>query len=248
MRQIALLLGVIALFCTSTFAQGQARTTRTSFNKIANIDAVSVRIEGQIKNIDEVMENRLATATGAKKKKTKGFTTFLGARLRDVSDRTLDIYYKVEKAGTKDNPAGEIIMIMALGNETFLSPDRYPEEFEKALNYLNAMPLEVRVYELELAIEDQEKNLDKAYKTYEKMGNDSTGLEQDLIETQAAIEQNIDDRSMQRGVISEEAAKLAEFRAMLDQEKRRALAPKQEEMNAKRIENIEEEDDDSDKN
>ena len=245
MRQIALLLGMLIAFSAAVYAQGSARTTRTTFNKVANVDAVSIIIDGQNKNINEVMETYLSNATGAKKKKVKGFTGFLGVRLREVSDRTLDVYYKVAKAGSKDNPSGEIILVMALGNETFLAPDRYPEEFERATNLLNSMPLEVRIYELGLAIEDQEKDLDKAYKEYEKMGKDSVNLEQTLIETQAAIERNIMDRGDQRTTISEEAAKLAEFRAMLEQEKRRALAPKEEEMNAKRINKEDEEKEDN---
>ncbi|MFK7971612.1 MAG: hypothetical protein AB8F95_14700 [Bacteroidia bacterium] len=247
MRHTALLF-IFLIVSLAAFAQGAARTTRTTFQKIANVDAVSITIEGQPKNIEQVMENRLANATGVKRKKVKGYVAFLGARLRDVSDRVLDIYFTVEKAGSKANPSGEIIMIMALGNETFLSPDRYPQEFEQALNLLDAMPLEVRIYELELAIAQQEKDLGKAYKDYEKMGNDSVKLEQTLIETQAAIEQNIQDRGDQRVVLSEEEAKLAEFREMLNQEKRRALAPKEEEMNAKRIKKDENEEEEEDEN
>lgn len=242
MRKSALLLGIFALLATGLFAQ-TAKNTRTTYNKIANIDAVSIRIEGQVKNIAEVMELYLENATGTKQKRSKGHSLLPGTRLRQVSDRVLDIYYTVEKVGTKDRPAGEIILFMALGNETFLAQDRYPEEFDRAKDLLNSMPLEVRIFELDLAIEDQEKVMDKAYKQYENLGSDSVKLEQTLIETQAAIEQNIVDRANQRATIADEAARLAEFRAMLEQEKRRALAPKEEMLNTKSIEEAEEDDD-----
>lgn len=239
MRTIALLIGLSFILSTGLFAQ-TARDTRTSFAKIANIDAVSIRIEGQEKNIEEVMELYLENATGERQKRSKGHNVLYGTYLRQVSDRTLDIYYTVEKVGTKDRPVGEIIFFMALGNETFLTQDRYPEEFRKAKDLLNSIPVEVRIYELGLAIEEQEKLMDKAYKQYENLGSDSIRLEQTLIETQAAIEQNIEDRTNQRQTVAEESARLAEFRAMLEQEKRRALAPKTEEMNAK---GVDEEDD-----
>ena len=75
----------------------------------------------------------------------------------------------------------------------------------------------MEIYELELAIEEQNKVLDKATKDHEKMVSDSVKLEKKLAETIQEIETNKIDRKNQLEVIAQEKVKLSEFQDYLHQ-------------------------------
>lgn len=227
---------LFALGFTQLQGQTDVRYVKTTFHKIGNIDALTLTIEGDHKNIQHVVEEHLKKMTGDKAKHTKGHIFFPAARANEISSSTLDIYTKIDKAGSKNAPSGTITFFMSLGNESFMTPDQYQDAFENAINFLETIPLQTRIYELSLAIEEQNKTLDKAQKEHERQLRDSTGLVQTLAETKAAIEQNKVDRRNQRQTIVEETARLEEYKAMREQEERRALAPKENvQLNAKKV-------------
>ena len=193
----------------------EADLTKKSFMKVGAVDAARITVEGHDKNVDAVLQQWFKEKTGEKGKKTKGMRVYEGVILKEISDKTLDIYYDLNKAGTKEVPSTEVSLFISLGNESIMDPDLYPNEMDNAIKMLNALPKDVKIYELELAIEDQNKTLEKTIKEYEKMGRDSVNLQQRLVETQQAIEQNIVDRQQQRVSIKTEEGVLEEFKARL---------------------------------
>jgi len=206
----------------------EATMTMAEFHKIGTVDAITITLEGQIKNIESVLIEKFQDETGGKAKAFKGYRKIESVVYREIASKTVDYYFKVEKEGTKEAPRGRVVLIMSLGNNTFMDGDRYPDEMAAAENVLEELPRDVRVYELQLAIEEQEKVIQKNVKEYTKLGTDSLSLEAQFIETQQNIEANRISREQQKVKISEEEARLAEFKEMLKSTRNAVKEEKQE--------------------
>ncbi len=223
----------ITLFIILAFTAGliqaqDASLTLVDFLKVGPVDAVTITLEGQTKNIEYVVEEKFQDETGGKVKSYKGFRKIESVVYREIASKTIDFYFKVEKEGNKEAPFGKVTLIMSLGNNTFMDGDRYPDEIAAAKKVLEELPREVRMYEIQLAIEEQEKVIEKTVREYDKMGTDSLTLEAQLIETQQEIEANRISRGQQKIKISEEEAKLLEFREMLKTTREGAIKEKEE--------------------
>jgi hypothetical protein len=83
-----------------------------------------------------------------------------------------------------------------------------------AAEVLYKLIYEARLFEMDLAIEDQQKTLEKAIKEHDKLLKDSIDLEVQLAETLQAIEDNKHARASQREVIAEEEIRLVEFKEL----------------------------------
>lgn len=206
----------------------EATLTMAEFPKVGAVDAVTITVEGQLKNIEYVVDQKFQDETGGKTKSYKGFRTIQSVVYREIASKTIDYYFTVEKEGTKEAPRGRVILMMSLGNNTFMDADRYPDEMAAAEKVLEELPRDVRVYELQLAIEEQEKVIEKTVKDYEKLGSDSLSLEAQLIETQLNIEANRISRQQQKVRITEEETKLTEFKEMLKSTRSAVIEKKEE--------------------
>jgi hypothetical protein len=223
------LLLIISIACLPMLMLAQEATlTMVEFPKVGAVDAVTITVEGQLKNIEYVVDQKFQDETGGKTKSYKGFRTGQSVVYREIASKTIDYYFTVEKEGTKEAPRGRVILMMSLGNNTFMDADRYPDEMAAAEKVLEELPRDVRVYELQLAIEEQEKIIEKTVKDYEKLGTDSLSLEAQLIETQLNIEANRISRQQQKVRITEEETKLTEFKEMLKSTRSAVLEKKEE--------------------
>ena len=211
------------------FIQAQnAMLTLEEFPKVGPVDAVTISLEGKQKNIQHVLEEKFQAETGSRIRYYKGFRKIESSVYREIASKTIDFYFKVDKEGSKEVPMGRVVLIMSLGNNTFMDGDRYPDEMAAAKKILEELPREVRMYEIQLAIEDQEKTIEKTIKDYEKMGQDSVSLEAQLIETQQEIEANRISRAQQKVKISEEEARLEEYKRLLKTTRDGVLEDKKE--------------------
>jgi len=217
---------ILILFSLPVLSQAQqASLTMEEFPKVGAVDAVAITIEGSPKNIQHVLEEKFMDETGTRLKSYKGFRKLESAVYREIASKTVDYYFKVQKSGSKDLPSGRVVLMLSLGNNSFMDGDRYPDEMAAAKKILEELPREVRMYELELAIEEQEKVIGKSVKDYDRMGTDSINLEVQLIETQQAIEANKIAREQQRKKMAEEEARLREFRDLLKTTRNGVLTP-----------------------
>lgn len=202
---------MFALFSAHLFAQQATEGART-FARKSTANGVSITIMGQSKNVATVLEEKLQKATGSKSKNYKGLRVFEGVRVLSISNSTLDLYYEVEKA---DNNNSRVTIFLSSGNENFLDSRDYPDEIYATEDMLAGLELEVNIYEMKLAIEEQGKVIEKAIKEQEKLVKDSVDLEVQLAETLQAIEENKVSRANQLQKIAEEEVRLGEFKEEL---------------------------------
>ena len=192
-------------------AQTATEGART-FARSSTGNGVSVVLMGQPKNVQAVLEDKIAKATNSKAKNYKGLRQFSGVRYREISNSTLDIYFEVSQAGKGESNQSQVTVFLSSGNENFLDSRDYPDEIDATRRMLQGLEHEVNIYEMKLAIGEQEKVIANAIKAQEKLVKDSVALEVKLAETLQAIETNKVNRANQLQKIAEEEVRLSEFK------------------------------------
>lgn len=208
-RKLASTLLVFGLMLAGLSVQAQEVTEgKREFKKKATANALTIVVEGQEKNVQEVMDKKFATATGARGKNSKGLKTFENARMADISSGTMDIFYRVEKTSKAEPPQTRVTLFLSTGNDNFMTSKTHEDEIANAEKLLGDLQLDVTKYEFTLAIENQNKVIEKEIKNHDKMVKDSVSLEQKLAETIEAIENNKVERANQLVKIEEEKQNL----------------------------------------
>lgn len=187
-----------------------------SFMKKETKNGLTVVLKGQTKNVSDVLDQKFRKGTGSKAKPKSGFKMYEGAVFSEISNQRMDIFYKVEKVGRGDKNSSRITLFLSSGNMNFMSSENFPEEMANAVDMLQGMEYDVKIYEMDLAITEQEKVIAKVIKEQEKLERDSVNLEQKLAETLQAIEDNKVARASQIQTIQNEESKLNEFRTQLE--------------------------------
>lgn len=212
------------LLCSLAFAQSANRVSRvsetsTTFAKKATGNALMVTLQGQPKNVNTVLGDLIESQTGTKRKgsllRNKGLVSFPGVMYRDISNSTMDMHYRVEKASKGDNNNSTVYLFLSAGNNNFYTYATHEKEMQAAQEMLEGLELKVEIYEFKLVIDEQKKLIGKEQKTFTNLVQDSVKLEQKLAETLAAIEQNKIDRANQILKIEDEEKRLDEFRLEL---------------------------------
>ncbi|MCI4667252.1 MAG: hypothetical protein MRZ79_03760 [Bacteroidia bacterium] len=212
------------LFQTNLFAQDVMEGIE-DLPKKEKGNALSITVEGEVRNVQEVMDQLFKEGTGSKVRPKSGLRMAQGARFGEISSKTLDYMYRVERASRKDKLRSTVTLFISSGNGNYMTSEEFPDEMEAAKAMLEGLQLNVNIYEMELLIGEQEKLIGKEEKTYEGLQRDSVKLEQVLLETQASLDENKADQSNQRSKISTEKERLETFKLQLDELRNRKDNP-----------------------
>jgi hypothetical protein len=186
-----------------------------TFQRGVTANAVSITLAGQQKNVEKVVDDKFQAGTGKKSKPYKGLIFFSGVRYPALSPATLDIYFRVDKPSRNEDNLSKVVVFLSSGQENFISSNTHAEEIENLEAILDELPFEVRKYELQLAIEEQQKVIDRDIREHERMVKDSVALQKTLADTYKAIDENKTSRSNQLKKIDEGKVKKAELEKAL---------------------------------
>ena len=213
MKLIQFLLIVMLSSLTSLVSAQDISEGSREFIKKESANALSIVVQGQEKNVEAVLDEKLKKATGEKSKNMKGMRYFSNARLG--ASGAMDIYFRVEKAGKADKNHSRAVLFLSSGNDNFIDSETNPNEIVAVKELLTGLQLDVEIYELQLAIDDQNKVIEKAIKDHDKMVSDSVKLEEVMAKTLEEMETNKVDRRTQLEVIEQEKVRLADFQDYL---------------------------------
>lgn len=219
MKKIATLIPLLLLMTAVSLNAQKARESNEK-SPAGEGNAVVIELEGQAKNVEEVMKRKFSKLKG---KSDKGFEAFTGVIFSEISSNTIDIYYKVEK---KDETHSKIIMFLSQGYNNFMSSRDFPGEIGNAIKMLDAMIVEVRKYELELAIAAQTKVIEDEVKEQEKLVGENEDLvkekeklQKELEENKTETENNVKAQEEQKKVIEDQKKVLDDLKNKLSQVK-----------------------------
>jgi hypothetical protein len=210
----SLLLILLGLLFLPASAQTITEDIRPFWKKETG-NALSIVLPGQPKNVEAVMEKTFLAGTGNKGKSKSGVRMYEGVRYGEISNQMMDYYFKVDKARKGEKNSSRVTLFLSTGNYNFIDSDSYPDELINATEVLENLVYDVRMYEMDLAIEEQQKSLEKAIKEHDRLMQDSIDLQVQLAETLQAIEENKLARTAQRQTIAQEEVRLQEFREEL---------------------------------
>lgn len=216
MNPLRLLLSALLLLGTGLAAAQQlVSEAPRPFMKKEEVNSFSILLEGQSKNVQAVLDEKFRAGTGVKGKPVSGLTAYEGARYAQLANNTMDLYYRVERGGKGEENSSRVTLFLSTGNGNFIQSANYPDVVANAIELLEGLQSEVRIYEMGVVIEEQKKAIDREIKLQEKLVKDSVALQNQLAQTLKAIDENRTSRQNQVVKIGEEEQRLRDYDARL---------------------------------
>lgn len=224
----------------------QVEETTASFAKKIKPsgNALTFVIEGNAEEILTVLNDKFTVGTGEKVKSFKGLQALESVTFSEISDRTMDYYYRVESVENTSDKYSRITMFLSAGYYNFLDSEKYPAEIANATAFLQSLDLKTKMYQLEQKITLQQEGIAGLQKTQDeliakeekltkdaaaeqntilKMEEEITKLNEKIVGTQAEITKleigktdNKTAQATQATKISEEVAKLQALQVELE--------------------------------
>jgi len=214
MKKVILTLLVSMSLSTCILYAQEVREGVKEFMRKDEGNALYVEIQGQRKNIEEVLEKKFNVQTGVKARARKGVTAFENARYVDISSSQMNYYFDVEKIKGSDNMY-LVSLFMKSGNE-FVSSTSDPDAMDAAEEILENLQYETSVYEFRLAVDEQQDVVEKMIKTHRGLVEDSIKLEQRLDDLLKEMENNKKNIVQQSEKIDEELRRLEALKEEMD--------------------------------
>ncbi|MCB9234415.1 MAG: hypothetical protein H6581_22365 [Bacteroidia bacterium] len=208
----------LLLFASMAFAQ-QPKATEGSGN-IGKGEGtyISITCLGKPNNVEDLLKEKIKKMKG-KKGSEKGWEVIEQAVWPEITDKTLDYYYRVEKAG---NDESKIMFALSFGNANFISAKEDGGAINGVKQMLENLVEEIRVYEIQLAIDAQTKVVEGAVKDEEKLVGEGEKLTKDQAKLEKELEQNKKDQEAnkksqeeQKKVVEQEKKLLGELQKKL---------------------------------
>jgi hypothetical protein len=134
---------------------------------------------------------------------SKGFRSYKSAIIKDISDNSMDYFFKVEQKGRKGSNEAILYLIINKDGNNILST-RDEIVIGEAKSYLNDMLPEVEAFNLELQIKDQEETVSKAEKKLKNLQDDQESMEKKIKKLQDDLKDNAKDQQEQQKEIEKQ--------------------------------------------
>lgn len=185
MKKIIVFITLFAFFET---ASAQSVTATIQYQK-ADRQAVIIEIPFAEKTIMNAIDNKMELM-GYKGKGSKGFTVYKGVKMPELGNDDYDLYFMADKKNRKDKDNSTLTLMIAKGEENFVSDISNAVLIANAKKYLNNIHILISTYYLEQQIIAQEETVNKAFKNYNNLVDEGQGLEKKRSNIEKDIESN----------------------------------------------------------
>ena len=224
MRYIFAFFALLLLAINPLAAQLPLEGTYSFDKRLAPMaNGVTMEMNASYEQIEALLDQRFSAANAKVKKERKDLYVAEGAILPSVSGRTLDYYYRLEEP-TKDRPRPRLTLFLSLGNQNFLTSDKYPQEIEAAKAFLASLDLEARRAEINAKLQAQTAVVNELLKQQQELKTTQTSLaeekaklEQAMQKNAAATAQNAEAQQQMTAKIAAEQQKLETLQQQLQQ-------------------------------
>lgn len=174
---------LVAFFLLAFGATAQV-TEVASPMSAGNNNSLSVIINGlEPKTVEDLWKNYVKKFDGKDKYNRKAKELFIdNATIKTISDNTVDIYSKAEKAGD----ATQLTAWFDLGG-AYLSSSAHPERYPAGVAIMNDFLKETERYKVNNILKDAEKTLSKLEDDKKGMEKDVSGWEKDIKKAEEKI-------------------------------------------------------------
>lgn len=148
-----------------------------------------------------------------KQNKVNGFYVFKGVTLQRGSSQPVDLYFKVDRRGSKKDHQSVMYLLTSKGAENFVNDLTDPATFAAAQSFLNGFTSETASYKHTLDVQAQEESVKKAEKKLADLQDEEKDLTKKIEKLQDDLRKNKENQVTQQGTIEGERKKLEEMRS-----------------------------------
>lgn len=149
-----------------------------------------------------------------KNNKVNGFYVFKGVTLRGDNPQLVDLYFKVERRGSKKDNQSVMYLLTSKGTENFINDASDTAAYSAAQNFLNGFTTETASYKHTLDIKAQEETVKKAEKKFSDLQDEERDLNKKITKLQDDLRKNKEAQVSQQAAIEAERKKLDDLKGV----------------------------------
>lgn len=143
-----------------------------------------------------------------KQDKIDGFYQYKGVNLKG---QVVDLYFKIDRRGSKKDEQSVIYLLTSKGGENFVSQGSDADAFDAAKKFLNGFVAATSEFQFNLQLKEQEQTVVKAEKKLTDLQQEQKDLEEKIAKLQKELQQNRDAQEHQQKVIEAEKKRLEDM-------------------------------------
>ncbi len=147
-----------------------------------------------------------------KQNKVNDFYVLKGVALKGDNPQMVDLYFKVDRRGSKKDNQSVMYLLISKGGENFITEASDSSTYAAAQNFLNGFTSETATYKHTLDVQAQEETVKKAEKKLANLQNDERDLTKKIEKLQDDLRKNKESQVTQQAMIEAEKKKLEEIR------------------------------------
>lgn len=204
----------------SFFASAQSVGTSLKFNKADrpalmlylpyNQDVAEGTILTKLKEIG--FEPETKGSLFWKQNKVDGFYVYKGVVLKGEKNELVDLYFKVDRRGSKKDNQSVIYMMTSKGAENFITDASEPGVYTQAQTFLNGFVTNTAEFKHTLDIKTQEETVKKSEKKLKDLMDDESDMNNKITKLQEEVKKNRETQINQQALIEAEKRKLADMK------------------------------------
>ena len=149
-----------------------------------------------------------------KQNKVNGFYVFKGVVLKGENPQVVDLYFKVDRRGSRKDNQSVMYMLTSKGAESFVTDATDAAVYGAAQNFLNGFTTETASYKHTLDVRAQEETVKKAEKRLSDLQDDERDMNKKIAKLQEDLRKNKEAQTTQQSTIESERRKLEEMRTV----------------------------------
>lgn len=186
------MISLVVLIAVCACTQAQSYTGTADYKKMSR-QAIFNEVPFAAQVAEAAIQDSLQKL-GYKPKESKGFMVYRGVKLSALSNEPLDIYISVERKSRKEKEVSVITMLLAKGEDNFVTQGVDPGIIENGKLFLNGFTNHIDSYNLEQQISEMEETRIAHEKKTSSLASDA----EDLQKKKKKIEKDIEDNSKEQ--------------------------------------------------
>ncbi len=152
-----------------------------------------------------------------KQNKVNGFYAFKGVVLKGDNSQIVDMYFKVDRRGSKKDNQSVMYLLTSKGGENFITDITDAATYTAAQTFLNGFTTETATYKQTMDIQAQGETVKKAEKKLTDLQEEERDLSKKIAKLQEDLRKNKEAQVSQQTTIESERRKLDEMRGSKQQ-------------------------------
>lgn len=149
-----------------------------------------------------------------KQNKVNGFYAYKGVTLKGEPSQIVDLYFKVDRRGSKKDNQSVMYLLTSKGAENFVTESSDAQAYSASQNFLNGFVGQTATYKHTLDVSAQEETVKKAEKKLVDLMEDERDMNKKIAKLQEDLRKNKEGQVTQQATIEAEKRKLEEMRTV----------------------------------